>query len=312
MDKKNSRVFDNALYGICERLRKVLFLLPDSVKVQVQEIRLRSGKAVALTVSGETLFVCSDGTVSHAPEKCIKADRKDLEESFKLLCRSSVYSHLNEIKNGYIMMKGGHRAGVCGTFSEEGAISYVSSANIRLAKEFFGAADFLVRSYNGGGVLIAGPPGSGKTTVLRDFIRQLSCGNMGRFYRVAVVDTRGEIGASFEGVAHNDLGANTDILLGVEKHKGTEIAIRTLYPHFVAFDEIGSKQELDSVSECFLAGVNIITTAHIGAPEELMKREITRKLLLSGAVKTIAVLKTPAGSGAELLKAEEVTKNCGY
>ena len=108
------------------------------------------------------------------------------------------------------------------------------------------------------------------------------------------------------------MGVNTDILLGVEKHKGAEIAIRTLYPHFVAFDEIGSRQELYSVKQCLMAGVDIITTAHIGDKELLMKREITRELLLSGAVKTVAVLKTPAGSGAELLKAEEVTKNCGY
>lgn len=311
MDKKSVEIFDNALYGVCERLRKVLFLLPESVKAQVQEIRFRCGKAVALTVAGETLYLSFDSRVSSTAKDCIKADKKDLEECFKLLCFRSVYSHLSEIKNGYIMMRGGHRAGVCGTFSAEGGISFVSSVNIRIAKEFFGAADPLA-PYFSGGILIAGPPGSGKTTLLRDLVRQLSDGVFGKPYRVAVVDTRGEISASFEGVAYNDLGENTDILLGVEKHIGAEIAIRTLYPHFIAFDEIGTIDQLNSISQCLWAGVDIITTAHIKDESELMKREITRRLLLSGAVKTVAVLSTPAGSGMRLLAAEEVTKNCGY
>lgn len=310
VDKKSVEIFDNALYGVCERLRKVLVFLPDSVKAQVQEIRLRCGKSVALTVGGETLFVSPASLLLPTAAGAVKADKKDLEESFRLLCFRSVYSHLSEIKNGYIMMRGGHRAGVCGTFLGEGGIAFVSSLNIRLARQLFGAADFLLPAVCGG-VLIAGPPGSGKTTVLRDLIRQLSVGKTGKPCRVAAVDTRGEISASFEGVSYNDLGENTDILLGVEKKAGIEIAIRTLYPHYVAFDEIGSLAELHSISECLCAGVDIITTAHIKDKNDLMKREITKRLLLSGAVQTVAVLSSPAGSGAELLKACEVIKNCG-
>lgn len=311
MDTRGNSIFDNALYSVSPRLANPLFLLPCEIKDKVQEIRLRNGKTVALTVSGDPLFVMPDGQVSSMPDDGVKADKKDLEESFRLLCRSSVYSHLKEIKNGYIMMEGGHRAGVCGTFSKEGGISFVSSINIRLARQLLGSADFLTQNFESGGVLIAGAPGSGKTTVLRDLVRQLSNGAAGRQYRVAVVDTRGEISASFEGMAHNDLGSNTDVLLGVEKHIGIEIAIRTLYPHFVAFDEIGNQRELESISESLCSGVNIITTAHIGTKEELMKREITRRLLLSGAIKTVAVLKNPAGSGGCLLNAEEVINNCG-
>ena len=310
MDKKRAENFDNALYGVCERLRKILDLLPDSIKAQVQEIRLRSGKSVALTVRGETLFLFGGARLSPTEEGALKADKKDVEESFKLLCFRSVYSHLDEIKNGYIMRRGGHRAGVCGTFLKEGGIAFVSSVNIRIAGQHDGAADFLL-PLSTGGVLIAGPPGSGKTTVLRDLIRQLSSGTNGRYYRVAAVDVRGEISASFEGVAHNDLGPNTDILLGVEKSVGTEIAVRTLYPHFVAFDEIGSEAELNSIFSCLCAGVDIITTAHIGNEKELMKREITRKLLLSGAIGRVAVLRSPVGSGATVYTAEEVIKNCG-
>lgn len=311
MNEQSGKAFDDALYGISENIAKVLFLLPTHIKEKTQEIRLRLGKEVALTVGGRTFFVMPDSTVSSFPQGGIKAEKKDLEDSFRQLCRSSVYSHINQIKNGYIMMRGGMRAGVCGTFSPEAGLTHISSVNIRIARQIFGVADSLIQDYRGGGVLIAGPPGSGKTTLLRDFIRQLSNGAKGEFYRVCVIDSRGEISASFEGVCHNDLGVNTDILSGFEKSLGTEIAIRTLYPHFVAFDEIGSKAELQGVADCICAGVDIITTAHIGNIEELMKREITRLLLQSSAIKNVVILKNPAGSQGLVLTAEEVTKNCG-
>ncbi len=309
MDKKQVEIFDGALYGVCERIAKALFLLPDSIKADVREIRMRTGKAVALTLSCGIRFLSVDSNVSTSPFGCVKADKKDLEESFRLICFRSVYSHLNEINNGFVIMRGGHRAGISGTFCGGGGVTFVSSLNLRIAREFFGAADFLKGRY--GGLLIAGPPGSGKTTVLRDFIRSLSSGLYGEFYRVAVVDARGEISASFEGVAYNDLGENTDVLLGIEKGEGAEIAVRCLYPHFVAFDEIGNERELSGISNCISAGVNIITTAHVKDQNDLMKREITRRLLISGAIDTVAVLKTPAGSGSLLLSKDEVIKTCG-
>lgn len=309
MDKKHCEVFDSALYGVSERLARVLFFLNDETKSKVQEIRLRSGKAVALTVLGKTLFIKEDSSVSELPAGCVTADKKDLEESYRRLCQSSVFSRMDEIKNGFVIMKGGHRAGVCGTFGN-GGIGFVSSVNIRIARQVTGAADFLKNHHNGG-VLIAGPPGCGKTTVLRDFLRYLSGGESGEYFRVAVVDVRGEIAASFEGVAYNDLGVTADVLMGVEKAQGAEIAIRTLYPHYVAFDEIGSTAELKAVFECLYSGVRLITTAHAGSREELMKRQVTKELLLSGAIETVAFLKAPAGSGAELFSAEEVIKNCG-
>ena len=77
-------------------------------------------------------------------------------------------------------MAGGHRVGVCGTaVYEENRVSGIrdiSSLNIRIAREVYGAADELLRELDKeiSGLLIAGPPSSGKTTILRDLARQLS------------------------------------------------------------------------------------------------------------------------------------------
>ncbi len=300
-DNKN---FNTALNGVCTNIRRTLEFLPDRVKRHTQEIRLRTGLPVCLTIGGKTYFVRRDGTVcDYINADIIKADKKDLSDSFMLLCNDSVYAHTPELKNGYIMMGSGHRAGVCGTFDGQGNFKNVSSINIRIAHEVFGCADTLFKGYNGNGLLIAGPPGSGKTTVLRDLIRQLSTK---QYLRVAVIDGRGELSGSFCGESLNDLGVNTDIIMTENKALGIEIAIRTLFPNVVAFDEIGTGQELLSVSDGFNAGVTVITTAHIGNITDLMTRSVTKGLLRSGAVSQVALLSGEIGKEPQIISAKEI------
>ena len=293
----NAERFESALYGVAPGIRFSLMGISEKYKAEIEEIRLRNGLPVALTVAGESAFVLPEGRLTrYMSRDLLKAGERDIAESFKLLCRSSVYAHQAELKNGFIMMRYGHRAGVCGTVGPDGGLHDISSLNIRIAREIKGCADEMIARYTGGGLLIAGPPGSGKTTLLRDFIRQLSSGSGGAARRVAVIDTRGEISGSAGGRTYHDLGANSDVLLTPDKAAGIEIAVRTLFPDVVAFDEIGAAGELRSVSESFCAGVEIVTTAHIGSKEELTRRRVTRELLASGAVSYVAVL-PPSHSG---------------
>lgn len=283
--------FDSALYGLPQSIARVLSLLSTDIKASVQEIRLRSEKPLALTINNKCVFVSRDSKIKEEQDASLLIVKSaQVQESFKLLIRGSVYSHLSEIKEGYIMMRHGHRAGICGSFTKSGNMSNVSSVNIRISKEVFGAADSIIKAYNGKGVLIAGPPGSGKTTVLRDFVRQLSSGINTTAKRVCVVDTRGEISASYLGECFNDLGQNTDVLIGYGKKQGFLMAIRTMFPQMVAFDEFGTKEELDGIAEGFLSGVEVALTAHINCEEDLMKRDITRSLLLSGVIGTVVIL----------------------
>ena len=307
MDKTER--FESVLYGVAPRIRAVLEKLPVTVKSNAEEIRLRAGLPVALTVCGETVFIRTSGQTSFIITRdLLISEKTDIEESFRLLCKSSVYAHENELKNGFIMMDNGHRAGVCGTLSEGGIMHDITSLNIRIAREIIGAANDIVRSFDGGGLLIAGPPGSGKTTVLRDLIRQLSGGICGRHYRVAVIDSRGEISGGVNGKSGNDLGPDCDVLLTADKAAGIEMAVRTMFPHIVAFDEIGTKEELKRVSESFCAGVTVITTAHIGSVDDLMRRSVTAALIESGAVSKVALLPTLRKGNIKLISVKELCR----
>ena len=296
--------FDSALYGVCGRLKRILCFLPEETKAKTDEIRLRSGLPLALTADGQTLFLKPDGqTCRETSLPLITISKDDLEESFRLLCDNSVYAHTSELENGYIMLRSGCRAGVCGTITENGYMQDISSINIRIAREVYGAADALLSHYKGG-FLIAGPPGSGKTTVLRDMIRQLS--GEERLMRVAVIDNRGELSGSYLGEASCDLGKNCDILIINNKAKGIEIATRTMNPQILAFDEIATVAELEKVIESFFSGVDIITTAHIGNVNELMTRTVTKKLLQSGAISTVAVLPKNRAKKAAVYDVKEI------
>lgn len=306
---EKTKRFESVLYGVAPRIRSVLCELPVTVKQNAEEIRLRTGLPVALTVGGETVFIRENGQTSFIITRdLLKAEKCDLEESFRLLCKNSVYAHENELKSGFIIMDNGHRAGVCGTLTEGGVMHDITSVNIRIAREIFGVASDIVREFDGGGLLIAGPPGSGKTTVLRDLVRQLSGGVCGKHYRVAVIDSRGEISGGIGGVTGNDLGPDSDVLLTADKAAGIEIAIRTMFPDIVAFDEIGTEEELKKVSESFCAGVTVITTAHIGTAEELMRRRVTAALIESGAVSKIALLPRIHGGAIKIVPVKELCR----
>ena len=307
---QDNKKFYDVLYAVSDRTKAVLEKLSPTVKANTCEIRMRAGLPLALTVGSETVFVRENGqTQFFLSPDLFKIGKADLEQSFKRLCNNSVFAHENELKNGFIIMKNGSRAGVCGNIGVNGAFRDISSVNIRIAHEILGCANQIVRNYQNRGLLIAGPPGSGKTTVLRDLVRQLSNGNTGRLLRVTVIDSRCEISGSHSGLAVTDLGANTDVLITEHKAAGIEIALRTMFPDIIAFDEIGTQSELKSVSDSFCAGVSIITTAHAGSISELKSRTVTNSLLHSGAIQQIAFLPNIHGGRITVLSTKELFRD---
>ena len=300
--------FDNAIFKISDKIKRTLEFLPNSIKQKCEEIRLREGLPVCLTVGGKVFFVCKNSRVCNMlPSDPLIATKEDVTDSLAKLCNNSIYLYENEIKQGFISLDSGNRAGVCGVFNAEGMLVSVSSINVRIARQVFGCAQTLLPFANGG-LLIAGPPGSGKTTMLRDLIRLLSNGENGEYFRMVVVDSRREISGG--GVL--DLGFNTDVIYTLDKAVGVQMALRTMFPQFIAFDEIGTSDELRSIKECFNAGVGIITTAHCHTKDELFSRDVTRQIIKCRAIKNTVLLPRKIGEDPVFLNNLELENSVSY
>ena len=106
-----------------------------------------------------------------------RLEANDVLKIFQAACRQSVYAHTNTIRQGYLALEGGHRMGICGfgvcQDNELQTLVSPSSLVLRVAKAYPGCAGSLGARCNGS-TLILGPPGCGKTTLLRDFVRYLS------------------------------------------------------------------------------------------------------------------------------------------
>lgn len=294
----DTKAFDSASEVLSEEIAGALRQLPDSRRATIQEIRLRIGKPVALTDGATTMFADSDGRILYSmSDKAVKASQRAIYDTFRRLCDYSVYSRQDEIKNGFITMKGGHRVGICGTaVVSDGRITSlndISSMNIRIAREILGVSEELLKNIYPfeGGVLIAGVPSSGKTTLLRDLARSLSLGIGCHIMRTCVIDERGEISGTYSGTAFNDMGLS-DVLNGYPKGEGIIHAIRAMSPQAVICDEVGTQEDCRAVSQGFNAGATMIASIHASSYEELLRREQAKALLSTGAFRTAVILES--------------------
>ena len=166
----------------------------------------------------------------------------------------------------------------------------MSSLNFRVARQVIGAGDKIINLIKKNGIfentLIISPPGVGKTTVLRDIVRQISnCG-----YEVSLIDERTEIAACFNGIPQNDVGKRTDVMDGVNKDDGIRMMVRSMRPDFVATDEIGTDDDAEAIMYAINSGVKVIATAHGNNIQDLNRSERLKKLIEHGLFKKIIVM----------------------
>jgi stage III sporulation protein AA len=292
---------EQSFLQVCEYITpsigSLLQKIPFEIQQSIQEIRLRIGRAVVLMNGKTTWFLRRDGMLSKTADSFNRiASADEVEESFKLVCEYSVHSYQEEIRHGFVTLRGGHRVGLCGTGVVENnqvmGMKEISSMNYRIARQITGAADELMRRLRWNplpSVLIIGETGSGKTTLLRDLIRQLSDGKSGEYVKVAVIDERGEIGASWRGIPQNDIGLNSDLYHLYPKPVGMSMALRTLSPQVIACDEIGKEDDVDGILLSMNAGASILATAH-GTSLQQVSRRKNIALLLQNQVFQWAVI----------------------
>ena len=273
---------------------------------QVQEIRMRVGRPMMLTYQGREYFVSDTGELKSSEKEGYQVSKRELLETMEYISNYSMYAYEDELKQGFLTIQGGHRVGVAGKVIMEGDkiknIKYISFLNIRLSHQVKGCADRIMPYITGGGTichtLIISPPRCGKTTLLRDTIRQISeGGSYNAGMTVGVVDERSEIGGSYLGVPQNDLGTRTDLLDCCPKAAGMMMLIRSMSPKVIAVDEIGDYEDIHAIESVVNCGCKLLATVHGSSIEDIRKKPLFDKLLKEKVFQRYIILNHSGGIG---------------
>ena len=221
-----------------------------------------------------------------------KVTQEDLTYCIQLASRFSPWAS-DTIDQGYITAPGGHRLGICGyAVYKNGVFSgirEISSLCIRIARDMTGIASSVKEK---GSLLILGAPGWGKTTLLRDYVR-----NRAQKETISVVDERGELFP--EGFIR---GIRMDVLTGAGKADGIERVLRTMSPQCIAVDEITAQEDCIAIAHAYGCGVKLIATAHAASVEEFCARPIYRQLVNMQLFDSCLVLRQDKSFRKECLK----------
>lgn len=246
--------------------------------IDIREVRLRIG---------HTPLLCCPNQMQEISGHTVRSE--DLHFVINAASRCSPYS-VTTINRGFLTARGGHRVGLCGSgIYKDGqlcGIRDLRSVCIRVARDITGISNPVVSKLDNLSALILGPPGSGKTTFLRDLIRELSgLGNV-----IAVVDERCELfPADYAGFQYA-AGPNTDVLSGVQKPEGIEMLLRTMSPQWIALDEISSEADCITMEHAGYCGVRFLATCHAFDKEDLFRRSVYRKLMESGIFRKLIIM----------------------
>ena len=257
----------------------------------LQEIRIRVSKPIILKQRN------SDIVLQHI------VTNEELLHILERFCENSIYAYKNQICEGFLTIKGGHRIGITGSCVIENGkiinIKYVSSLNIRIAREVKGCSNAIINeiididNQTILNTLLVSPPGKGKTTMLRDLVRQISNGINERKFKgkiVGLIDERGELAACYRGIPQNDVGIRTDVIENVSKAKGVEILLRSMAPEIIACDEIGTHEDVQAIEKMLISGVKGIFTMHGNNMEDIKKNTEINKLIGENQIEKIIVL----------------------
>lgn len=267
--------------------RRLLTECSDIPSSEAEEFRLRAGRRATLLIGG-----------TETPISSVPVDTSDIDSVIERATNASVHTAQSSIAKGFINCSGGIRIGLCGTGiidkDKVTGMRGISSLAIRIPHEIRGcgqAAIDKVKADTVGSVLILSPPGYGKTTFLRECIRQLS--DSGK--RVSVADERGELAAVHRGVPQFDLGKESDIMSGVPKAQAVMMLLRAMNPQIIAMDEISSPEDVEAAETVSGCGVRLIATAHAADKSELYRRPVYKRLLELGVFKNTVVIENRCG-----------------
>ena len=285
--------YRQAVQALPPRLRREALAIPPEEQAAAEELRLRAGRPMSVTLPG------GERTLDSPP-----VQPAELEQLVELASRASLHTVLPQLCRGYLTMEGGHRIGLCGVTSvragEIESFRQLSSAAVRVARQVRGAAagvlDRLCREGRLESTLILAPPGMGKTTLLRDILRRASDGEGCVPHRVALADERGEVAALYRGLPQLEVGSRTDVVEGCPKAQGLMLLLRAMNPQVLAADEITAPEDVAALRTAAGCGVTLLATAHGAGREDLERRPLYRPMLEEGLFQRLVLIR---GAGEE-------------
>lgn len=294
---------------------QILCLFSSSIRVllsrlsqdfgKLYEIRLRVEKPLILVYRGKEYFLGEQGLTNNI-RQAYQVTGEDIQESMEHIAGYSLYAYQEEIRQGFLTVSGGHRVGIAGKTILEGdrvkSLKHISYINVRLAHQIPGCAHIVMPYlYGQNGVyhtLIISPPRGGKTTLLRDMIRQISNGfGEKEGQTVGVVDERSEIGGSYLGIPQNDIGIRTDLLDCCPKAEGMMMLIRSMSPKVIAVDEIGDYQDIHAIQSVIHCGCTLLATVHGNSLEDIQGKPLLDRLMKEGIFRRYILLKGGSTAG---------------
>lgn len=256
----------------------------------LEEIRIRNNRPIFLKIGQDEVRT---GYTIHTEE---------ILEILQKICDNSIYTYQNQICNGYITIKGGHRIGITGNVvikdGQVTNISHIYSLNFRIARQVLDCSNYVlpyvINKNSIFNTILVSPPGRGKTTILRDLVRKLSNGITEYHFKginVAVADERGEIAAMYKGVPQNDIGERTDVLDNIPKALGMKMLVRSMNPKVIVADEIGTKEDVEAIKYAICSGVKGIFTAHGDSIDDIIQNPILSELYRENLFERIIFIK---------------------
>lgn len=289
------RVLEELFPYFPERLTARLKSLSEYDQGQVREIRLKQNCPPAVQIGSRRIFF-----------REMYLSEADISGVFRLLCGSSAYTYQEQIRSGFLTVSGGHRVGlmgtaVCGSSGCVESMRGIYGMLFRVARDYPAPVDRLLPCLFQGdtvrNLLIAGPPCSGKTTVLRSLARRLA-----EEYPVAVIDEREELFP-----CRNAIPWGCDILWGYPKALGILQALRVLSPRMIVCDEVGSAEEVEAMEDGIRSGVSLILSAHSASVSDLLRRPPLRRLILNGGIDSVVFLdRKRVGEVLQIVDGEEI------
>ena len=232
----------------------------------INEIRIKANSYVCLIANGLNL------------KTDIYLRENEIKDIFESICKGSLYAHVETLKEGFVPLGCGIRAGVCGTAILENeqitGIKDITSINIRIPQIINNASTFvfsLLKKTNfSKSILIYSAPGVGKTSILRDLVQKLSACEP--IVRYAVIDTRDEI------IVNKRTRQGCDIYVSYPKGLAIELATKSMTPEIIICDEISNENEAQAILKASNSGVILVATTHASSFQEIKDKSILMPL----------------------------------